>query len=188
MESELNAYGCDLQEVEQLGDQIAENEADPDVIAAGGTGAVEICGDGIDNDGDGLLDEDCDAQGNFNVTIILFDSGNAADDIFDLSVTGQGNLGSTPEGSSRTYPLALSPGDYVATVFVTSAPDNIGTYTITIAEGDRVLASSTGAPAQGASINIPFTVGDPNVGEPALRMHSGDEILQRDSIRQLPNQ
>ncbi|NNE34812.1 MAG: Ig-like domain-containing protein [Rhodothermales bacterium] len=183
MQSELNAYGCDEQEVEQLGDEIVENELDPDVISGGGTGAVEACGDGIDNDGDGLLDEDCDEQGNYNIAIILFDSGSAADDIFDLSVTGQGNLGTTPEGGSRTYPLALSPGDYVATVTVVSAPDNAGTYTITIAAGDLVLASATGSPNQGTAIDVPFTVGDPNAGDPMLMMHTGDEVLQIESMR-----
>ena len=34
-------------------------EIPADQCASGGGGVVEICGDGIDNDGDGLVDEDC---------------------------------------------------------------------------------------------------------------------------------
>lgn len=158
MENQLLAQSCDLQEVEDQGDTIAER-GDPEVIQAGGTGATESCGDGIDNDGDGLIDEDCEDTGNFNVIIVLYDSGSAADDIFGLSVSGQGNLGTTPEGGSRTYPLRLSPGSYVATVTVISAPDNTGTYTIRILEGDQEIASDTGGPAQGSVISVPFTIG-----------------------------
>ncbi len=37
-------------------------EIPADQCAAGGGGEVEICGDGIDNDGDGLVDEDCPVE------------------------------------------------------------------------------------------------------------------------------
>lgn len=157
MENQLQTFGCDEQEVEDQGDTIAE-QSDPEVLQAGGAGATETCGDGIDNDGDGLIDEDCEGTGNFNVIIVLYDSGSAADDIFGLSVSGQGNLGTTPEGGSRTYPLRLSPGSYVATVTVISAPDNTGTYTIRILEGDQEIAGDTGGPPQGTVVNVPFTV------------------------------
>ena len=158
MENQLQTFGCDEQQVEDQGDTIAEH-SNPEILQAGGAGASETCGDGIDNDGDGLIDEGCEGIGNFNVIIVLYDSGNAADDIFGLSVSGQGNLGTTPEGGSRTYPLRLSPGSYMATVTVISAPDNTGTYTIRILEGDRDIAGSSGGPPQGAVITVPFTIG-----------------------------
>ncbi|MCG2587387.1 DUF3869 domain-containing protein [Rhodohalobacter sp. WB101] len=158
MEDQLQQQSCDTQEVEDQGDTIAERD-DPEVIQAGGTGATEICGDGIDNDGNGLIDDGCAGASNFNVTISLYDSGNLADDVFGLSVSGQGNLGNTPEGGLRVYPLRLSPGSYVATITVIKAPDNQGTYTISIMEGSQVLNSSTGSPPQGSVIDVPFSVG-----------------------------
>lgn len=158
MEDQLQQQSCDTQEVEDQGDTIAERD-DPELIQAGGTGATEICGDGIDNDGNGLIDDGCAGASNFNVTISLYDSGNLADDVFGLSVSGQGNLGNTPEGGLRVYPLRLSPGSYVATITVIKAPDNQGTYTISIMEGSQVLNSSTGSPSQGSVIDVPFSVG-----------------------------
>ncbi|WP_234567455.1 hypothetical protein [Rhodohalobacter sp. 614A] len=158
MENQLQTFGCDEQEVADQGDTIAERD-DPEITQAGGTGATETCGDGIDNDGDGLIDEGCESAGNFNVIIVLYDSGSAADDIFGLSVSGQGNLGTTPEGGSRTYPLRLSPGSYIATVTVISAPDDTGTYTIRILEGDQQVGGRTGGPEQGSVIDVPFTIG-----------------------------
>lgn len=158
MEEQLQQQSCDTQEVEDQGDTIAERN-DPEVIQAGGTGATEICGDGIDNDGNGLIDDGCAGASNFNVSISLYDSGNLADDVFGLSVSGQGNLGNTPEGGLRVYPLRLSPGSYVASITVIRAPDNRGTYTISIMEGSQVLNSSTGSPSQGAVIDVSFSVG-----------------------------
>jgi len=158
MEEQLQQQSCDTQEVEDQGDTIAERN-DPEVIQAGGTGATEICGDGIDNDGNGLIDDGCAGASNFNVTISLYDSGNLADDVFGLSVSGKGNLGNTPEGGLRVYPLRLSPGSYVASITVIKAPDNRGTYTVSIMEGSQVLNSSTGSPSQGAVIDVPFSVG-----------------------------
>ncbi|MDH3252265.1 MAG: hypothetical protein OEM41_05690, partial [Ignavibacteria bacterium] len=169
MESQLLTFGCDEQEVSEQGDRIAEQTDDPEVIQAGGAGGQEICGDGIDNDGDGLIDEGCEAEGNFNVIIVLFDSGQLADDIFGLSVSGQGNLGTTPEGGARTYPLSLSPGSYVATITVISAPDDVGTFTIRVLEGDREIAGQIGSPPQGSQINVPFTVGQ-NPGQTSTIM------------------
>jgi hypothetical protein len=167
MRAQLNRFGCDEKEVTERGDELAENTGDPNVIDDGGSGGKEICGDGIDNDGDGLQDEDCTGQGGFNVTIYLFDSGSAKDDVFGLSVTGQGNLGNTPAGGARTYPLSLAPGTYTATVTVISAPDNIGTFTVTVSEGDKVIASQTGGPSQGTQVQVPFTVGQAGTGSGA---------------------
>lgn len=159
MQQQLLTYGCDEQDVRDQGETVAER-TDPELVQAGGTGATEACGDGIDNDGDGLIDEGCEEGDNFNVIVVLFDSGNLADDVFGLSVTGQGNLGTTPQGGSRTYPLRLAPGSYVATVTVITAPDNKGTFTIRVLEGDRDIAVQSGNPPQGSVITVPFTVSE----------------------------
>lgn len=158
MENQFNIFSCNTHDVTDRGNTIAER-TDPEIMQAGGTGAFEICGDGIDNDGNGLIDEGCETDGNFNVIIVLYDSGRLPDDVFGLAVSGQGNLGATPEGGSRTYPLRLPPGSYVATVTVIRAPDNIGTYTIRILENGVEIASMSGAPPQGAIVQVPFTVG-----------------------------
>jgi hypothetical protein len=207
METRLATYGCDQQEVEEQGNQMAQSTADPEVAQGGGTGAEEICGDGIDNDGDGLQDEDCAGQGSSNIAILLYDSGSAKDDVFALAVTGQGNLGNTPAGGARSYSLSLPPGSYIATVTVISAPDNIGTFTITIAEGDKVIASQSGGPAQGTQIPVPFTVGQAGTGsstsfawpimdfgneipeEGIPRQREGDSIFGNDddAVREMPD-
>ncbi|MFA6233176.1 MAG: hypothetical protein WC824_03165 [Bacteroidota bacterium] len=156
MRTQLQRFGCDENEVTELGNTIAENTKDPNLT--GDDGTREICGDGLDNDGDGLYDEDCEQQGNYNVSIILYDSGSAKDDVFGLSVSSQGTLGNTPAGGARTYSLNLPPGSYVATVTVIVAPDNEGTFTIVVREGETMLASSSGSPGQGAIVTVPFTV------------------------------
>lgn len=167
MEAQLARFGCDKIEVTQRGNQTADYTDDPNVIGDGGSGGTEICGDGVDNDGDGLQDEDCTGQSNSNITIVLFDYGNLKDDVFGLAVTGRGNLGNTPAGGRRPYPLSLPPGSYVATVTVILAPDNEGTFTITISEGSKVIAGTRGGPAQGTQVQVPFVVGQAGAGSAA---------------------
>ncbi|MBN1351282.1 Ig-like domain-containing protein, partial [candidate division KSB1 bacterium] len=91
MRALLANYGCDEEEVTERGEEVADNTNDPNVIDDGGAGGEEICGDGKDNDGDGLIDEDCETRGNYNVTFYLYDSGSAKDDVFSLSVSGFGD-------------------------------------------------------------------------------------------------
>ncbi|NBB76396.1 MAG: hypothetical protein GVY02_03365 [Bacteroidetes bacterium] len=168
MESQLQTFGCDEQEVVDQGDTVAEQD-DPELLQTGGAGASEICGDGVDNDGNGLIDDGCEGESNYNVTIRLYDSGTLADDVFGLSVSGQGNLGNTPEGGLRVYPLQLAPGSYVATITVIKAPDQRGTFTVSIFEGQREIAGSTAAPPEGTVIDVPFTI----TGESDAVMESG---------------
>ncbi|MBI4469049.1 MAG: choice-of-anchor D domain-containing protein [Acidobacteria bacterium] len=90
----------------------------------------EICGDGVDNDGDNLIDEDCGT-----VRIYLEDSGSARDDVFRLFVDGA-DTGLTPEGKGREYALdSLTPGDHTVVVEVVKAPDAVGTYTMRLLGG-----------------------------------------------------
>ncbi|MFO7914916.1 MAG: hypothetical protein R6U43_04400 [Candidatus Krumholzibacteriales bacterium] len=87
-------------------------------------------------------------------------AGNLKDDVFDLSVSGYGRLGSTPAGGLRKFGLNIAPGSYTATVTVVSAPDNVGTFTLLILENGTTvgsLACSDSCP-EGSSSSVTFTV------------------------------
>ncbi|MBI5647178.1 MAG: hypothetical protein HY962_09635 [Ignavibacteriae bacterium] len=150
---QLRAHGCDLNDVEKLGEDIAQNGVDPTTV---NDGLREICGDGRDNNGNGLIDEDCSGGG--TVVITVWDSGSLADDSFSLSVTGYGNLGSTPAGGQRIYSINLPPGSYTATLTCILAPDNAGTYTISFS-GSASGSGGTGSfPYAGSSATFDFIV------------------------------
>jgi len=157
MESRLQENGCDEEEVEEEGEKIVPPEGDPGFIQAGGT-STEMPGDGEDNDGDGQQDEEIQGLTGYNITLILYDSGSAADDVFGLSVGGYGSLGQTPAGGLRSYGLNLPPGTYTATVNVVVAPDDVGTYTLTVLYNGESIGSITGSPPQGSSATLSFTV------------------------------
>jgi hypothetical protein len=150
---QIRAFGCDQNELETIGNTIAENGIDPDDLA---NAKGEICGDGVDNNGNGLIDEGCNNNG--SVVITVWDSGSLADDSFSLSVTGYGNLGSTPAGGRRTYSINLPPGTYTATLTCILAPDNAGTYTISFSGGASGSGGSGSFSGTGASTEFPFVV------------------------------
>lgn len=157
MKSRLQENGCDEEEVEDEGEKIVPPEEDPGFIQDGGT-STEYPGDGDDNDGDGQQDEEVEALSGYNVTLVLYDSGSAKDDVFQLSVSGYGNLGQTPAGGLRSYGLNLVPGTYTATVYVTLAPDNVGTYTLNVLYDGESIGSISGQPPQGSTGTLTFTV------------------------------
>ena len=158
MSSRLVENGCNDDDVTQMGDEVAPGQTDPDFIGKGGTHS-EIGGDGKDNDGDGQQDEiPISSRFGYNVTIVVYDSGTAKDDVFSLSVQGQGPLGVTPAGGLRSYGLNLPKGSYTASLHVQYAPDDVGTYTITILYKDTVIATRESDPPQGAVETIPFVV------------------------------
>lgn len=160
MQARLGDNGCDEEEFEDLADRYTEDGQDPDEMQDGGT-MGEIGGDGVDNDQDGLQEEDWTEVAGKNVTIVVYDSGNFKDDVFNLSVSGVGSLGLTPAGGLRTYGLDLAPGTYTATVSVVVAPDNCGTVTaIAMENGVQIGALGTGesCPPVGAALTMVFTV------------------------------
>lgn len=157
MRSRLRESSCDENEVIQIGQQLVPPELDPDFVQDGGI-MQEIPGDGVDNDGDGLQDENVTPLAGFNITFVLYDSGNLKDDVFGLAVSTYGNLGSTPAGGLRSYGLNLPPGTYTAAVTVISAPDNVGTFTLVILQDGEQIGAASGAPSQGATVRVPFTV------------------------------
>ena len=150
--------GCDPEQVNQNGQLVQPPGSDPDFVDVGGT-ATEVAGDGKDNDGDGQQDE-IPVQGlpGYNVTIIVYDSGNAKDDIFGLTVNGQGFLGNNPKGGLRSYGLNLPPGNYSGTLSVVLAADQEGTYTITVVHKNQSIYFDSGSPPEGASVPFSFTV------------------------------
>ena len=157
MESRLRENGCDEEEVKDDGEKVVPPEGDPGKRGDGGD-YVEIPGDGDDNDGDGQQDEEVEGLSGYNVTLVLYDSGSAADDVFGLSVTGYGSLGQTPAGGLRSYGLNLLPGSYTAVVTVVLAPDDYGTYTLNVLYEGESIGSITGAPPQGSAASLIFTV------------------------------
>ncbi|MBD3179780.1 MAG: hypothetical protein GF417_09325 [Candidatus Latescibacteria bacterium] len=162
MKGRLNEYGCDEEEVERNGERYTQDELDPDLLQDGGS-MIEVPGDGVDNDANGLQDENIDALSGYNITCVLYDSGNLKDDVFDLSVSGFGRLGSTPAGGLRKFGLNIAPGTYTATVTIVSAPDNVGTFTLLILEngstvGSLVCGGLGDSCPQGASMSVSFTV------------------------------
>jgi hypothetical protein len=83
-------------------------------------GCREICGDGLDNDGDGQIDEDC----NFR----LFVSDNQCpDDTLGVRVDGQ-DLGQTPTGQGRFFDISqFTSGEHTLTITaVASAGQQFG--------------------------------------------------------------
>ncbi|MBU0985126.1 MAG: hypothetical protein KKA42_14725, partial [candidate division Zixibacteria bacterium] len=83
-------YKCDDDASDVDAGNAADPDADPDDVETGaaGGGGVEVCDDGIDNDGDNEIDE-CDAGCcDKSVQITVTDCGTAADDIFQISIDG----------------------------------------------------------------------------------------------------
>ena len=164
----LDLFGCDENDLERASDPIADPGADADEVDMGGYGGggTEICGDGVDNDGDLEIDE-CDAgccEGK-NVQITVADCGNAADDVFLILVDG-GEAGITPKGAAHTVSLNLSAGAH--TVGVTTlddggepgVADDVGTYSITaVVEGVETIGGAGCSNLDlGGTISLDITV------------------------------
>ena len=152
-----NEFNCDENEVINRGEKIVPPGLDPDFLQNGGN-MTEVEGDGVDNDGNGLQDDSQIELAGYNVTLVLYDSGRLKDDMFTLSVSGFGTLGTTPRGGLQAFGLNLSPGTYTATVTCIFAPDNVGTYTLNVIYKGRVIGCISGAPPQGGGGSVSFTV------------------------------
>lgn len=156
-----NDYGCDGDNVRRTGEEVAQAGADQDDIDAGvgGTSATdkEICGDRIDNNGDGNIDECeagcCDGK----VLIEVEDCGPAADDIFLIRLS-TGESATTPRGASTFISRDLDPGIYSVSMHVLSAPDDLGTYCLTVTVDGAALLSASGSPSQGTVESWDFEI------------------------------
>lgn len=116
----------------------------------------EICGNGIDDDGDGYIDEGCST-----VSILLEDTGPIKDDVFRLFIDGVEIPPDTPVGGRRYYSIdGLYPGRHTVEVFVIRDIDPPGTFTLTLLGGayfegggtqHDCMKSSRGCPGRGES-------------------------------------
>jgi hypothetical protein len=182
------AYECDEDKAETDEGDRADNEEDPDDVAtgAGEGGGVEVCGDGIDNDGDNEIDE-CDAGCcDKSVQITVTDCGPAADDVFLVAVDG-GDVGVTPKGAANTFNVDLSPGNHSVTI--TCLDDggeplgaDIGTVCVSIViyggpaiGGDEILI------AYGGSADVGFYVPEGPAAATVNRLFDGSSL--RDAER-----
>lgn len=111
----LASYGADFDEIMISGQQLAQRNVDPEFAQDGGVN-MEFYGDGLDNFGDGLQDYLYGNVRKGNVLIVVWDIGNVADDIFEVSITGKGSLGETPVGGRRNFDISLAPGNYTLTI------------------------------------------------------------------------
>ncbi len=116
MKDLLASRGADIEEIMANGQNlIAQGNVNPEFAQDGGVN-VEFFGDGVDNFGDGLQDYLYGNMRKGNVLIIVWDGGNIADDIFEVSISGRGNLGTTPPGGRRNFDISLSPGTYTVNI------------------------------------------------------------------------
>ncbi len=135
LRSELRRYGGDLEEMREDGQSITRNEGDLDFFQDGGLD--EDIQDGVDNDADGFRDEDPASSVGTNVSILVYDSGDKKDDIFQLLVDGI-SKGFTKKGKGNLFKMSLDPGPHTATVITIHDEYPRGTCTIIIKEGKNL--------------------------------------------------
>jgi hypothetical protein len=158
MVDKLKELACDENQLSQLGESITTQKGlDPDFLQDGGS-LSEVPGDGSDQDFDGLQDEGVVELAGYNIAIKVYDAGPVKDDVFSLSVAGQGNLGSTPKGGLRSYGLNLPPGTYTATVTTISTEQGGGTFFIAVWYKGRRIGDKSGNIPVGATVSLTFTV------------------------------
>jgi hypothetical protein len=119
-----------------VGSAVASKES----ITLRDQGCREICGDGLDNDGDGQIDEDC------NYKLYVSDD-KCKDDTIGVRVDGQ-ELGQTPTGQGRFFDLSrISYGEHTLIITgVASAgqvfgcsPEAIVSYGLNLTGGAKIL-------------------------------------------------
>jgi len=116
MKNLLAARGGDIEQIITNGQHlIAQGNINPEFAQDGGVN-VEFAGDGIDNIGNGLQDFLYGNVRKGNVLIVIWDAGNVIDDIFEVSISGRGSMGTTPPGGRRNFDITLNPGTYSLTI------------------------------------------------------------------------
>ena len=94
-------------------------------------------------------------------TLSIGDNGTAADDAFGVYIDGVA-MGQTSIGASNTVSVgALRPGTHTVTVQVITAPDNLGTFALSVGGGLRFSDGTTAksaTPPAGASVSYTIVV------------------------------
>jgi len=172
MLGEFGLYECDDEDAEV--DEDADEETDPD-----DADLVEKCGDGLDNDKDGEIDE-CDAGCcNKNAQITVTDCGAASDDIFEVSLDGA-KIGLTPKGSANTWNRELEPGPHTVTIVCLDdggdpLGSDVGTACVNVVVYGTNVALGGGAPSipYGGSATISFEVPEGPAAANLQRLYDG---------------
>jgi hypothetical protein len=135
LRGDLRRYGGDLDEMSEDGQSVTRNEGDPDFFQDGGLD--EDIQDGVDNDADGFRDNNPASSIGTNVSILVYDSGNRKDDIFELLVDNV-SKGVTQKGKGNLFKMSLDPGPHTATIVTIHDEYKPGTCTIIIKEGKNL--------------------------------------------------
>ena len=156
MQGRLGELACDEQEVERNGQQVtAQGDIDPNLLQQGGA-MVEVQGDSMDNTGEGLQDE---RNYQTALLIMVWDSGSAKDDVFSVSMSGVGSLGTTPKGGRQVFaPERVQPGmSYTVSIITLKTEVGAGTWSIMVSYKGRVLVPATaGNDAGSVSFTVPM--------------------------------
>lgn len=154
MQGRLGELACDEQEIARNGQQVtAQGDIDPNLLQQGGA-MVEVQGDSMDNTGEGLQDE---RNYQTALLIMVWDSGSAKDDVFSVSMSGLGHLGSTPKGGRQVFaPERVQPGmSYTVSITTLKTEVGAGTWSIMVSYKGRVLVPATAGNDSGS---VSFTI------------------------------
>ncbi len=165
---QYGAYECDKDASDADAGATADEDADPDDVGTGaeGGGGVEICGDGIDNNSNGEIDECSAGCCDKSVQITVSDCGNAADDVFQVAIDGS-TVGVTPKGMYNTFNVKLDPGSHTVTITCLDDGGNplgsdVGTACVTVVVygADSPVGGAGSSPSidYGASAEVSFEV------------------------------
>ncbi len=148
MQAKLGALSCDENEVNNKGQQVtAQGTIDPNLLQHGG-GMTEIQNDSLDNTGEGLQDEQNYSSA---LLIMVWDSGSAKDDIFSVSLSGFGTLGTTPKGSRQVFSKdRIAPGTYTASITTLETDVGAGTWSVIVSYKGKTLVPATSGANSGS--------------------------------------
>jgi len=152
MKGRLAEFSCDEDEVTRNGEQVsAQGNIDPEFLQDGGA-MGEVQGDGVDQTGEGFQDE-----GNYSgsVVILVWDSGTAKDDIFAVSLSKYGSLGTTPKGGRGFFARNLEPGNYTVTITTLETDVGAGTWSVKVSYKGTVLVVQQGSNSGAVAFTIP---------------------------------
>lgn len=153
MKSKLAEFSCDEDKVTEQGEQVtAQGDIDPEFLQDGGS-MGEVMGDGVDQTGEGFQDE---GQYEGMVVILVWDCGSAKDDIFSVSLSGYGRLGTTPRGARKIFAKKLVPGKtYTVSIYTEDTIQGAGTWAVSVTYNGQSLGSGSGSNTGAVIFTVP---------------------------------